>query len=66
MNPKYPEITVKLSGEDGNAFSILGAVSRALRKANVEKKEIEEFQKEATSGDYDHLINTAMRWVEVS
>ena len=29
MEPRYPDITVKLVGADGNAFAILGACGRA-------------------------------------
>jgi len=61
---KYPEIKVKLVGEDGNAFSILGRVRKALRNGGVPQDKIEEFTKEATSGDYDHLLQTVMNWVE--
>ncbi len=63
MSPKYPNVTVQLSGEDGNAFLIMGRVGRALRRAGVPSKEVGEFTDEATSGDYDHLVQTAMRWV---
>lgn len=63
---KYPDITVKLTGNDGNAFAIIGAVLRALRAAGVSDKERDEFQQDATSGDYDHLLQTAMRWVDVT
>ena len=66
METKYPEIKVKLTGEDGNAFSILGRVTRAMRHASVSKEERDAFHAEATSGDYDHLLATAMRWVDVS
>jgi hypothetical protein len=63
---KYPEIQVQLSGNDGNAYAILGAVTNALKKAGVEKAERDAFLNEATQGDYDHLLRTAMRWVEVN
>lgn len=55
---------VKLIGEDGNAFAILGKVKRALIDAGM-KKEADAFTKEATSGDYDHLLATAMDYVDV-
>ncbi len=58
-------VSVKLTGEDGNAFAILGKVSQALRRAGVSKEDREAFRQEATSGDYDNLLATAMRWVEV-
>lgn len=63
---KYPEIQVQLTGEDGNAFAILGAVQKALRQGGVPADEVSAFYAEATSGDYDHLLQTAMRWVSVS
>jgi hypothetical protein len=62
---KYPDISVKLIGEDGNAFSILGAVKRALRKAKVPEAEIDRFYKEATSGDYDQLLRTCATWISI-
>ena len=66
MSPKYPEIEVKLTGQDGNAFAILGAVSKALRDAKVSKEEQDQFMNEAMSGDYNHLLRTATSWVSVS
>lgn len=63
---KYPNIRVRLSGKDGNAFAILGNVRRAMEKAKVPAKEVSEFFDEATSGDYDHLLYTCGRWVSVS
>jgi hypothetical protein len=62
---KYPEVEVQLTGNDGNAFAIMGAVSKALRRAGVDKLEIDEYVKESMSGDYDNLLRTAMRWVSV-
>jgi hypothetical protein len=66
MTVKYPEIEVQLVGGDGNAFAILGAVTKAMRRAGVEKSEQDKFMAEATSGDYDDLLCTAMKWVSVS
>lgn len=63
---KYPKIKVKLVGQDGNAFAIMGNVSRALRRGGVSEAEIKECMNEMTSGDYDHLLQTAMKWVDVS
>jgi hypothetical protein len=62
---KYPDVKVKLVGEDGNAFAILGRVRAALRHAKVSQEEIEKFTTEATSGDYDNLLATCMKWVDV-
>ncbi len=62
---KYPNIKVQLSGKDGNAFVIIGSVTRALRKNKVPAEEVSLFQKEATSGDYNDLLATCMKWVDV-
>lgn len=61
--PKYPDVEVQLSGEDGNAFFIMGRVARALRDAGIKQPEIDAYQAEAMSGDYDHVLQTTMRWV---
>jgi len=47
-------IKLKLVGEDGNAFSIMGRARQALRR-NGRADLIEQFTKECTSGDYSHL-----------
>jgi hypothetical protein len=66
MVPKYPEITVQLTGTDGNAFAVLGKVTQALRRAGVSPAERDAFMAEATAGGYDGLLQVVMRWVEVS
>jgi hypothetical protein len=66
LDTKYPNIEVQLSGESDNAFFILGKVKNALRNAGVSSEEVSEFVTEAKAGDYDHLLQTCMRWVEVS
>ena len=58
-------VTVNLLGEDGNAFFILGKVKKAMRRAGIAQEVIDEFNKEATSGDYDKLLQTVMKYVEV-
>ena len=63
MQIKHPEVTVQLIGEDGNAFSIIGRTTRALRRACVDAEEIKEFQRQARSGDYDNVLQTVMQWV---
>lgn len=63
--PKYPNIRVKLIGEDGNAFAILSRVKRALERGGVPQAEINQYFEEATSGDYNHLLATTMEWCEV-
>ena len=62
---RYPDVRVHLTGLDGNAYAIIGAVRKALLRAGVSKEHVSDFFKEATSGDYDHVLQTCMRWVEV-
>jgi hypothetical protein len=42
-NVKYPEISVRLSGEDGDGFFIASRVRMALNAAGVSEEEREEF-----------------------
>ena len=63
---KYPGARVQLTGEDGNAFAIIGRVCKALREAGATPAETAAFTAEATSGDYDALLATCLRWVDVS
>lgn len=62
-------ITVNLLGLDSNAFIILGVMLKELKRAKRDGKctqeQIDDFQAEATAGDYDHLLATCMKWVDV-
>lgn len=62
---KYPEITVRLSGENGNSFNIMGIVTRAMRMERIDKAEIDAYRDAAMSGDYDHLMQVTMKLVNV-
>jgi hypothetical protein len=46
---------------DGNAYSFMGTGRRALIHAGRES-EVETFLNEMTSGDYEHLIQTFLKW----
>lgn len=56
---------LKLVGTDGNAFAILGLAVRAARKAGWSHEQISDFQSEAMTGDYDHLLQTVMKHFDV-
>ena len=56
---------VKLIGIDGNAFAILGRVKRALAEAGYSREDVAKYVAEATAGDYDHLLQVTMNWVDV-
>lgn len=63
---RYPKVNVKLVGEDGNAFAIIGKVSKAMRDAGIPKDEIAAFSTKAyASGSYDELLQLAMNTVNV-
>ena len=62
--PKYPHVRVRLVGEDGNAFAILGRTKRALQQAGASAEDVAAFIGEATASNYDELLATVMRWVE--
>ena len=57
--------TVKLIGHDGNAFSIMGRVRKALMRSGADREYIDQYLSEATSGDYDHLLFVSMEYVDV-
>lgn len=58
--------SVKLAGEDGNAFAILGRTRKAMREVGWTKAEVSEFTDEAMSADYDELIRTVCKYCKVA
>ena len=61
---KYPNIKVKLTGENGNAFFILGRINNIMKRNKLPKTEIDLFMQEAISGDYNNLLSTCMKWFD--
>lgn len=53
-----------LIGVDGNAFSIMGYVRRAMKETGFTKDEIEAYTKDATSGDYNHLLIVSIDMID--
>mgnify|MGYP000689054629 CR=1 FL=1 len=45
--PIFPNVKVRLSGQDGNALSIIGRVTAALRRAGATTEQQEAFAAEA-------------------
>jgi len=56
---------LELSCSDGNAFAILGKAQRVAKKAGWDREKIDAVMHEATSGDYDHSLQTMMKYFEV-
>jgi len=59
-----PKPECELVGQDGNAYAIMGRVSKALRRAGYPPEAITEYTEASTSGDYDNLLRVAMLWTE--
>ncbi len=56
-------VKLEMVGLDGNAFSILGRARKALKQAGM-SDQVDEFHKEATDGDFDHLLQTCIKWFD--
>ena len=50
---RHPEVHIKLTGKDGNAFMIIGLVQRALRDAGISEEEVSQYHADVTSGGHD-------------
>lgn len=56
---------VQLEGTDGNAFAIIGKCRKAAKQAGWSNQKIEQVSAEMKAGDYDSLLQTAMKYFEV-
>lgn len=63
--PKFNHVSVKLMGQDGNAFLIMGRVTEAMKRAGIDKAEIDAYREAAMSGDYDNLLHLTCDTVNV-
>ena len=63
--PRFPDVSVQLTGRDGNALAIIGAVARALRGAKGRDVEAEWTAAAWGAGSYDGLLRLALKWVDV-
>lgn len=61
MEPIYPNICIALSTSNGNAFVIISKCRSNMRRAGISTEKIEEFTAEATSGNYDKVLQTVMK-----
>jgi hypothetical protein len=57
---EHGKVACQLVGLDGNAFSIMGRVARALRKGGWPAEKVKLVEEEMMSNDYDHLLRTAL------
>lgn len=62
---RFPHVSVNLTGHDGNAWAVIGTVRAAMKRAGVEKSDIDEYMTAAMAGDYNNLLRVTMETVEV-
>lgn len=53
-----------LVGIDGNAFSIMAYVSKAMKENRFSKEEVKNYQNEAMSGNYDNLLRVSIKMID--
>ena len=58
---KKPTVTGRV---DGNIFSVIGAASKALKKANQHKLAEEMTAKAFNAGSYDEALQVCMEYVD--
>jgi hypothetical protein len=63
--PRFPEVTVPMTGCDGHALAVLGRAARAAHEAGLPHKLVVAFLEEARAGDRDQLLATVARWFSV-
>ena len=54
-----------LIGVDGNAFSVMGYVRRALKHSGLSDR-VDEYTENATSGDYNNLLVVSMEYIDLA
>lgn len=57
--------TVKLLEQNGNAFMIMGTISKALKKAGADEEYVQMYMEESQAGDYDNLLRVALKYADV-
>lgn len=53
-----------LLGVDGNAFSVMGYVTRAMKKENKTTEEIDVYRAKAMESDYNNLLGVSQDIIE--
>ena len=53
-----------LVGINGNAYSIMGYVQKAMQEQNFSKEDINNYLSDAKSDDYNHLLQVSISMVD--
>ena len=59
MKQKY-----NLVGIDGNAYSVMGYVIKAMKRERFSKSEIDDYRADAMSDDYNHLLSVSAEMID--
>lgn len=66
MSTKIDRPKIKLVGQNGNVFNILGICRQASKKANWSELDWKEFQDQAlAAGTYDSVLQLVLKHFEV-
>lgn len=65
-NPLVDRPPLRLTGQDGNAFFILGLARHAAKKASWTKEQTDAVMEDARSGDYQHLLKVLGEHFDIS
>lgn len=67
MDVKYPSITVRLVGQNGNIFNLIGITEAALKRGHVPKEERDQFLDALFNAEsYDEALQIIMKTVNVT
>lgn len=64
--PQARKVALSLIGLEGNAFNLLGHFQRAARQQGWTDIDIKSVLGDATSGDYNHLLQVLIQHTEPS
>ena len=53
-----------LVGIEGNAFSVMGYVLKAMKECGMSKEEQSDYQTKAMSGDYNNLLAVSVEMID--
>lgn len=62
---KYPDITVELTGQDGNAFNLISIVQKVLREQVSAEASLQFSSAAMFANSYDDLLGLIQRTVNV-
>ena len=65
MKEQESKPKLQLTNMDGNSFFILGRARRVAKEAGWSEERVAKFVKEAMASNYDHLLQTCMKYFDV-